>query len=195
MEYVITRTNNEDELMHYGVIGMKWGKRKASYYTDKANSHISKMNTSKTKLGKSLHNYQAYKNETKANMKKTMGEKGIRKTIDNVYGYGGIASEQKAAANYYNRKSTYSKSKLSATAAKSKSYNLSTAAKANTKLHNTKGVERAKARVDALMNRPIKTWSGRTTTTGKKALDNILTGGISGAVKDVSYYRKHRNDE
>lgn len=195
MDYIITRADSEEELIHYGVIGMKWGKRQAGYYTDKARSHISKMNTSKTKLGKTLHNYQAYRNETKANVKKTMGEKGIRKTVDNVYGHGGMASQQKAAANFYNRKASYSKSKIGATAAKSKSYNESTAAKANTKLHNTKGIEHAKTYVNALVNRPIKTWSGRTTTTGKNVLENVLTAGIAGTVKDVNYYRKHRNDE
>jgi len=30
--FIITRENNNDELKHYGVLGMKWGKRKAQYY-------------------------------------------------------------------------------------------------------------------------------------------------------------------
>lgn len=43
---------SNNELMHYGVLGMKWGKRKASYYTDKSNNVIRKMNSSKTWSGR-----------------------------------------------------------------------------------------------------------------------------------------------
>ena len=30
MEYIVTRRSDEDELMHYGVPGMKWGRSKSS---------------------------------------------------------------------------------------------------------------------------------------------------------------------
>lgn len=29
MKYIVTRENNDNSLMHYGVMGMKWGKRRA----------------------------------------------------------------------------------------------------------------------------------------------------------------------
>ena len=177
-----------DELQHYGVIGMKWGKRKASYYTDKANNQITKMDQSKTRLGKSYHNHRALSYETKANVKNSMREKGVRNTISNVYGYGQEASRGNALSNYYDRKTTYTNSRLRKTIAKSNSYNAKTMAKAASRMHKSRGIRRIVDYVDAYMNRSIKTWSGRTTTTGKNAAESILTGGILNTVKDCKYY-------
>lgn len=50
MNYAITRVNTEDELYHYGVPGMKWGKRKASY--SKASTAIKSLSNPTTFIKK-----------------------------------------------------------------------------------------------------------------------------------------------
>lgn len=184
-----------DELMHYGVPGMRWGHRKASYYDSKSQSHASKIATSKTRLGKSYHNYRAYRNEVKAgdqrNFESLNKQKGILKKIDSVYGHGATARDQAAASKYYDRKSSYTKTRLGTTMAKSAAYNNKTAAEANTKLHDAKTLQQYGTRfVDGMFNRSIKTWSGRTTTTGAKYVDELITGGMIGIMEDHAYYAK-----
>lgn len=185
-----------DELMHYGIKGMKWGvRRSADYYQGKANRAAAKIGTSKTRLGKSIQNNIAYTNEVRANRMKTMAknEKNIIKKIDNVYGHGSLADRQKAASNYFERKATYQKTKYGKTQAEAAAFNTKSAAKANEKLHNSNSLKQyGKNYVDAIANRPIKTWSGRTTTTGERAVDNMLTGGFGGFVQDVDYYKNKK---
>ena len=103
---------NQNELCHYGVVGMRWGHRKNGYYEGKSSSQVSKIGKSKTILGKNLHNYMAQQNDYKSNVRKAVNsDKGIIKKYDNLYGHGDLSARQKAASKYYGRKEGYSKIK------------------------------------------------------------------------------------
>lgn len=200
--YIYTSRASDNELYHYGVKGMKWGVRRAdrqasqalaNHYASRASKHESKIATSKTQLGKNYHNYRAYRNEIKSGNKQLRADRGgegnVLKKLDNVYGHGANARRQEAASKFYDRKGDFARTNLGGAMAKASAYNLKTAAEANARLHNSKKLsEYASNYIDSVANRSIKTWSGRTTTTGKNMVDAMLTGGYLGLAQDIGHY-------
>lgn len=201
-----------NELYHYGIPGMRWGHRKAQpasgsnskpkrgseeYYRDKAGRAIAKISTSKTRLGKDINNYRAFGYEANANRAAnkitSKSEKGLIKKLDTRYGHGANAAGQNASANYYSRKAEYSKTRLGKSINNSKAFNERSWAKTNEKLHASKNLKDYGSNfVKSFSNTPVKTWSGRTTTNGKQVVDQLLTVGIMGTVKDIGYYKNSK---
>lgn len=72
MKYVFIRNHN-DELMHYGTHGMKWGHRKAQYTSSTASKSATGINKIKSMLGsnKTQKTYKTAKKENKQKIKET----------------------------------------------------------------------------------------------------------------------------
>lgn len=49
--YVVSRTNNPDELLHYGIKGMKWGKHKSTYNSTGVRAAIARRSNEKVDTG------------------------------------------------------------------------------------------------------------------------------------------------
>ena len=59
MEYIIKRTNNDDELMHYGVLGMKWGHIKANPQLSNAKKAYKQVKKEYSKAYNSAYGYSS----------------------------------------------------------------------------------------------------------------------------------------
>lgn len=195
------------ELYHYGVKGMKWGVRKDStgspkkvklwseeYYRQKADKSLSDFNSRKTLAGKSLANVTATKHEYEANMKDMASKPGtsLGKKFDNTYGFGRDAVRSQAEAEYYSRIAPYAKTKLGRKIAERNAYNAQTKAEVQQRLHDSNTPIGIGANyVDGVLNRKVKTWSGRETTNAKRFVRGIFTAGLADPIMDVAYYVTH----
>lgn len=69
-----------DELYHYGVLGMRWGHRKAEYYDKRAAVNRAKVEKRKSSIGKSIAENRSSTNKFYADRRRAIkSAKGLRK--------------------------------------------------------------------------------------------------------------------
>lgn len=186
-----------DELMHFGVKGMKWGHRKTAQ--QRADYHISKIGSS-SGIRRAYHNQRAYANELKALKKRQLKSDRtvLQKAGTRLGGSGYSSYHQKAASNYYDRRSKYAKNVKKANRDRNRAYNYDSLSKANAKVHNSKSVSSyVKNSMEATFKTPMKrVRSGKQVTSGRVFAErvaistaiNIATRGAQTAAMDTYLY-------
>lgn len=183
-------------LQHYGVPGMKWGVRRNR---KKANEHRSKVETSRTNIGKRYHTLAAYDHQFRAERgQRIINAKSVRSHIREAYGHKNEAERAKIASKANAEMGRYSKSRFGKAAYKQAAYNLKQESEYQSKMANSKNVkEYADTWIKDVGSRKYMRLSGRVTTSGKQAVDVMLTGGWAGLAMDALYLRnknkQHRN--
>ena len=206
-------TYYSDELYHYGIKGQKWGVRNyqnpdgtltaagklryygsSDYQAAREKKSLGKMENAKTGFGRDWHNQRAAIHEYKKDARNIdKNQSFIKKVDDSRFGlYGNYAKAYNAFGNMSERAKGYRKTALGVRIADANAFNSRELSKANKRVHDAKN---AREFVDAIVQkdiyRPIKTISGRETTVGKKVVDNVITSGIYGMVRDIeTYYGK-----
>ena len=181
-------------LIHHGIKGQRWGVRrfqnedgtrtaagkrhdrlmdKADKYDAKVKSEIAKIDSSKTRLGKSYHNTKAYNAQIKSN---TLKDRANAKTLTEKYGArfgsGKLASMADATEDFYSRQKEYRKTKLGKHLSSVREYNAHSFGESSEKTYQAKGlVNKGKSIIQGNTTRPIKTLVGRDTVAAERYVD------------------------
>lgn len=194
--YILT---SNGELYHYGVKGMKWGVRKAYQDANNAIADVYKRRAAKRETGFRTRYNLARENQFRDNAdrsKRVAQAKGIRNKVSEAVGYKNASAVMKNRSEMYSKMENATKGKLGKARYKQAAANAKEVSKYYKKVSNDSIGDRIvrnffdKDRV----NMPYHRLSGRTTTRGKQAVDNILTGGLYGAIKDIQYLRQQKNN-
>lgn len=94
MEYIVTRDENHDELKHYGVLGMKWGQRRARVNAMKSararqagNMEAAKKYKAKSEKIKAKHTKRAGGKEAyNYTAKESLGKSVVKSYLMGTYG-------------------------------------------------------------------------------------------------------------
>ena len=192
------------ELYHYGVKGMKWGVRKAisaygKYNTIRKKQYESAAAKSRTRFGRMNNIAAAGRYEELSNRANNVNKaKGLYRKIDAAVGYGAAANKSAANAKTASKLEAESKSKLAKAIYKQSAANNKELNNYYKKAAKDDIVERyVRTRIydSEFMSMPYHRLSGRTTTRGKDIVENMLTLGMAGAVKDLKYINAQKKEK
>lgn len=192
-DYILTP---DGELYHYGVPGMKWGKRKTARLTQKADKYAARANRSKTSFGKRYNIAQETSYRLRADRRNRIGNaKTLKEAMNEGFGDRNASATQAGQAKMYSRMADASKGRLNKALYKQSAANAKELSKYYaSKDKMTKGKKFVENNIysSSLMKTPYHRLSGRTTTYGKQLVDNLFTGGLYGLAKDVQYKRNQK---
>lgn len=187
--YILTPDGNfvsANELYHYGVLGMKWGVRKAGYYrsaNDKLHKKALKYDAKAAKLAKKSEKQHSKKDLETANKAATKGRNylkkaaKVRKNALKADDWGQVKAERKASNLEYKAAKKIAKgnrlSKTTGYGVKAMSYSIKSdkvaikAARARKKMANNE-------RYIAMMNRRVNSLDGETYSKVQASVDKYL---------------------
>ena len=147
-----------------------------------------------TKIGTKLGADVGALADVNANMARQIAnERGVRRTLGNLYGSGATKAMAEAAQKSADIKSKNAYTKLGGRWAEQRSHNYGHLAKSASNIHSSVTTPQWVARsFKETFTMPYERLSGRTTTMGREYANYLFTGGLYGLAADVAYLSKKK---
>lgn len=196
---------NSDELYHHGVLGMRWGVRHDKPGNGRRSSGKGGKAIPMSQRGllertaDNMRDYdETWRNERRNAWNNAKNAKGIGLKLDYLMGDRRNASMQRAASKHNQHVAENSKTKYF-----KRSYEVASRNNESWAKYYDKESKKDFGRkiVDMYMgnpdqwNVPLERYSGRKTTSGKEAIDIILTGGMAGVILDAKYKHDQKKNK
>lgn len=185
---------SEDYLMHYGVKGMRWGVRKASYYDSRVAANQQRADKAWTKKGKARAQNRAEINKYYADRARRLDKaNGLKERLLVDYGNDDAVRAMKAYTNMEKNNAKAARTKLGRQIHKVNAMNNEAGTKVREGMRDAEGLKnKAKAAVTGMANMKVTSLAGRSRTYGEAVVESMIPG--LGTMRDLGYYVDHRKE-